>query len=75
VGKRDPDRAAFVAETAGKTKPGFFANVGGIYPFFNDMFGHEARREFQVDLSQRAGPCALSAFHAMKDLKFLDETV
>jgi hypothetical protein len=70
VGKRDPNRATFVTEAAGKTKPGLFADVGGINPFFNGMFGHKTRREFQVDLGQRAGPCALSTFHAMEDLKF-----
>jgi hypothetical protein len=70
VGKRDPHGATFVTEAAGKTKPGLFANVRGIYPFLNGMFGHEARGELQVHLGQRAGPCALPAFHAVEDLKF-----
>jgi hypothetical protein len=75
VGKRDPDRATFVAEATGEAYPGLFANVGGIDAFFNGAFGHETGREFQVNLGQRTGPRALSAFHAMKDLKFLDKTV
>jgi hypothetical protein len=72
VSKRDPDGATFVAKATGKAYPGLFANVGGMDAFFNGVFGHEAGREFQVNLGQRAGPCALSAFHTMKDLKFFD---
>ena len=75
VGKRDPNRATFVTKAACKTKPGLFANVRGIHPFFNGMFGHETRREFKVHLGQRAVPCALPAFHAMKDLKFFNKSI
>ena len=75
VGKRDPDGATFVAEATGKAYPGLFANVGGMDASFNGVFGHETGREFQVNLGQRTGPCALSAFHTMKDLKFFDKTV
>ncbi len=70
VGKGDPDGATLVAEATGKAYPGLCANVGGMDAIFNGVSGQETGREFQVNMGQRTGPCTLSAFHTMKDLKF-----
>jgi len=70
-GKRDANGTPFITKSTGKTCPGFLFDIFTVKPFFNNVFGHKARRKVPVHLGQGAGSCTFSAFNAMEYLKLL----
>jgi len=70
-GKRDANGTPFITKPTGKACPGFLLDIFTVKPFFNDVFGHKARRKIPVHLGQGAGSCTFSAFNAMENLKLL----